>query len=49
LTATRPDFGALSDGVTDDTTAVQAAITAATAAGGVVLFPPGLTLMATGR
>lgn len=33
-------YGATGDGTTDDTTAVQAAITAA-AAGGIVYFPPG--------
>lgn len=34
-----PAYGALGDGVTDDTTAITAAITAA--AGGIVFFPPG--------
>jgi hypothetical protein len=37
-----PSFGATGNGSTDDTTAIQNAITAATAAGGgVVWFPPG--------
>ena len=34
------DFGAVGDGVTDDTTRIQSAITA-TASGGVLFFPPG--------
>lgn len=34
-------YGAKGDGVTDDTTSVQAAITAAKTKGGVVFFPPG--------
>lgn len=33
-------YGAIGDGVTDDTTAVEAAIAAAKAVGGTVLFPP---------
>ncbi len=35
------DYDAEGDGTTDDVTAIQAAITAASAAGGVVLFPGG--------
>jgi collagen type I alpha len=34
-------YGAKGDGVTDDTSPIQAAITAAEAVNGVVLFPPG--------
>jgi hypothetical protein len=34
-------YGAKGDGATDDTTAIQACIDAANAAGGTVLFPPG--------
>lgn len=36
-------YGAVGDGTTDDTTAIQAAFTAAATAGGVVLFPAGST------
>lgn len=39
------DFGATGDGTTNDTAAVQAAVTAA--AGGVVVFPPGTYLIPT--
>ena len=38
------DFGAVGDGVADDTAAVQAAITYVGLAGGDVLFPPGTYL-----
>ena len=41
------DFGAVGDGVTDDTAAVQAAITYVGIAGGDVLFPPGTYLCAS--
>jgi parallel beta-helix repeat protein len=34
-------YGALGDGSTDDTTAIRAAITAATSGGGIVFFPAG--------
>lgn len=36
-----PRYGAVGDGVTDDTAAIQAADTAAAVAGGTVFFPPG--------
>lgn len=35
-----PDFGAVGDGVTDDSAAIQLAVDAAVASGGTVLFPP---------
>lgn len=35
-----PAYGAVGDGVTDDTAAIQAAVTAAIALGGEVFFPP---------
>lgn len=35
-------YGAMGDGAADDTTAIQAAITAAQAVGGVVVLPPGV-------
>jgi len=34
-------YGAVGDGVTDDTTAVQSVITAISSTGGIVFFPPG--------
>jgi hypothetical protein len=40
------DYGAVGNGVSDDLTAIQAAInTAATASGGIVFFPPGSYLV----
>jgi hypothetical protein len=36
------DYGAIGDGVTDDTTTVQAAIDAISSAGGTLLFPSGI-------
>jgi hypothetical protein len=46
---TAPTYGALGDGTTDDTVAIQAAITAAIAAGGgTVYFPSGKTFKVTG-
>ena len=35
-------YGAVGDGSTDDTAAIQSAITAASATGGTVFFPPGV-------
>lgn len=41
------DFGAVGDGVTNDSAAVQAAIDTVEALGGVVVFPPGKYLFGT--
>lgn len=41
------DFGAVGDGVTDDTVAVQAALTAVVASGDRLFFPPGTYLSGT--
>lgn len=41
------EYGALGDGVTDDAVAISAAVSAATAAGGIVFFPPGTYHVAT--
>jgi hypothetical protein len=38
---TDPDYGAAGDGVADDTTAIQAAISALPTTGGTLYFPPG--------
>ena len=38
-------YGAVGDGSTDDTDAIRSAITAASAAGGVVFFPPGVFVL----
>jgi hypothetical protein len=37
-----PDFGAIGDGVADDTAALNAAHTALGASGGIIYFPPGI-------
>lgn len=39
------DFGAVADGATDDTAAIQAAISVAEWFGGAVAFPPGVYLV----
>lgn len=41
------DFGALGDGVTDDTAAIQAAVDGLPAIGGTIYFPPGTYLFTT--
>lgn len=41
------DYGAVGDGVTNDTAAVQAAVDAVPATGGVIYFPPGTYLIGT--
>lgn len=37
-----PTYGAVGNGTTDDTAAIQAAVTAASVSGGIVLFPQGV-------
>lgn len=44
---TPQDYGATGNGVTDDTTAVQAAITAVQAAGGTIFIPAGTYLLSS--
>lgn len=39
------DYGAVGDGTTDDSAAIQAAVDTCGVAGGVVLFPPGVYLL----
>lgn len=39
------DYGATSDGATDDAAAIRSAITALGSRGGVVFFPPGITIV----
>ncbi len=39
------EYGAVGDGSTDDTAAIQSAITAASATGGTVFFPPGVFVL----
>ena len=45
LTYNVKDYGAVGDNTTDDTTAIQAALDAVAAGGGIVYFPPGLYLI----
>ena len=42
---TPQDYGAVGDGVNDDTTAIQAALNATSANGSTVFFPPGIYLI----
>jgi hypothetical protein len=44
----KEDYGAVGDGVTDDSTAIQNALNAAVTAQGVLYFPPGDYYIATG-
>src|SRR5262245_63278733 len=41
------DFGAIGDGVTDDTSAIQKAIAALPSDGGILLFPTGMYLVSS--